>query len=148
MWSSTADSNGSSDTGLARNQAAEIRVTDGGGGIGYLRYATPVYTNLTTLGLSNANSGLTIVNTGDADGSIVNLPDNPTVGDTFRVVLLASFSVTITPATGESIRDGSSTGTTSIIADAAGEWIELIAATGGSGGVWVVIGKVGTWTLS
>ena len=110
-------------------------------GLGYI-----VDPNTGTLGLNTTFSEM-VTNTGDGDGSIVNLPDNPTVGVAYCVVLTVAQLVTVNAFSGETVTDGSTSGT-AIAADAAGEAMCLVAATGGSGAIWAVLSKTGTWTIS
>lgn len=143
----TSPTAGAIDTGIARDAAGGIKTTNGSTGSAYIKSLRPVVANTGTATPSVQDSGTIYTNTGDGDGSIVTLPDNPTIGTTFEFAVQAAQTLTVNAASGETIRDGASTGT-SIAADAAGEWLRLVAVTGGSGAEWMVMGKAGTWTLS
>ena len=64
------------------------------------------------------------------------------------VTVIEAQAITIAPGATESITDGSTSGTTSIVADAAGESLHLMCVVAGNGGVWAVVSKTGTWTIS
>lgn len=146
-WSSAGANAADADTALARDAAAGIKATNGSTGAAYIKSRRPVVANTGTATPSVQDSGTIYTNSGDTDGSIVNLPDNPTIGTTFEFAVLDAQTLTVNAASGETIRDAASTGT-SIAADAAGEYLKLVAVTGGSGAVWMVMGKQGTWTLT
>jgi len=146
-WSSAGAIAADADTALVRDAAAGIKATNGSTGAAYIKSLKPVVANTGTASPGIPDSGTIYTNSGDADGSIVNLPDNPTIGTTFEFAVLEAQTLTVNAASGETIRDAATTGT-SIVADAAGEYLKLVAVTGGSGAVWMVMGKQGTWTLS
>jgi hypothetical protein len=144
-FSSGTNAETAPDTGLARSAAAVTRATDGSAGLGYSIFGQAVEANAATKAPTIVESGELYTNTGDADGSIINLPDDPTIGTQFRVALTVAQTVTINAATGESIQDAG-TNAASRAASAIGDTIHLIAVTGGSGAVWMVVSKTGTWT--
>lgn len=87
-------------------------------------------------------------NTGDADGSAVTLLDDPTVGTQYQVIVTVAQTITITKNTGETLKFGSSTCGTSLTSATIGSAVTIVAATGGSGAVWVVTASTGTWTCN
>lgn len=84
-------------------------------------------------------------NTGDADGSIINLPDNPTVGLAYNVAVTAAQTITINTGTGETIWLAGTSCGTDISGSDTGASLLIVAVVGGSGGIWHAIGS-GTWT--
>lgn len=136
------------DTGWVRDAANVFRATNGSTGLGYVLFGVPVEVNTATKSAAITESGECYTNTGDADGSTINLPNDPTVGTSICALLVVSQTVTIVPAAGETISDSGTAYSTSCVADALGESITLVAATGGSGATWVPRSKVGTWTCS
>jgi hypothetical protein len=100
---------------------------------------------VTTLAVTAAHSDQFFTNTGDADGSVFNLPNDPQAGLEYTFALTVAQTVTINAAAGESIQDAG-TNAASRTASAIGDTIRLVAVTGGSGAVWMVISKTGTWT--
>jgi hypothetical protein len=145
--SSSSDALQNPDTGLERAAAGVVRVTNGNDGatVGYFLSGVSVEANTGTKAPALDESGELYTNTGDADGSIINLPDNPTIGTQFRVALTVAQTVTINAASGETIQDAG-TNAASRAASAIGDTIHLIAVTGGSGAVWMVVSKTGTWS--
>ena len=101
-----------------------------------------VEANAATKAPTAAESGEVYTNTGDADGSAVTLTDDPTIGLEFILVATAAQTITITAASGETIEaNGATCGTSVTLADGDSVWI--IAATGGSGAQWHVVGGQG-----
>jgi len=139
---------------IALNDAFHLRAAAGvtqfsassaGTTLGYVIGGQVVEANATTKAAAITESGELYTNTGDADGSIINLPNDPTIGTQFRVALTVAQTVTINAAAGESIQDAG-TNAASRAASAIGDSIHLIAVTGGSGAVWMVVSKTGTWS--
>jgi len=130
-----------------RDSAAVTRFSGTGAGttLGYTLSGQVVEANAATKAPTIVESGELYTNTGDGDGSIINLPDDPTIGTQFRVALTVAQTVTINAAAGESIQDAG-TNAASRAASAIGDSIHLIAVTGGSGAVWMVVSKTGTWS--
>lgn len=148
-WSSNANPTAAvaADVGLARSGAAVARVTDGSSGLGYIIAGVPIEANTGTKAPIVIESGELYTNTGDGDGSIVNLPNDPTIGTTYSFALTAAQTVTINAASGETIIDTGSSGT-STAAGAIGDTLQLVAVTGGPGAVWMVTKKTGSWTVT
>lgn len=147
-WSAGVATAGN-DTGFVRPAAATIKaVGSTTTALGYLLSGVPITVNTGTATPAITDSGTFYTNTGDADGSTITLPNDPTIGTTFEAYSVENQAITIAPSAGESIRDGASTGTTNIASSTQGAWIRLVAVTGGSGAVWGVAGKSGTWTLT
>lgn len=139
---------GDYDTAIQRDSAGVMRVIGAGTALGKLKAGVAVVENTGTVSPAIADSGTLYTNTGDADGSIVNLPNDPTIGTYFEFAVMAAQALDVVPASGESIRDGASTGTTKITSNTVGSTLRLVAVTGGSGAVWLVMSKTGTWTVS
>lgn len=145
-WSADVNpDNAFSDTLMVRDAVARVRASGSSSALGYYLSGIPVEVNATTKAATIIESGELYTNTGDADGSIINLPDDPTIGTQFRVALTVAQTVTINAAAGESIQDAG-TNAASRAASAIGDTIHLIAVTGGSGAVWMVVSKTGTWS--
>ena len=147
-WSSTTTADGTLDTGIALAGTAHARMSNGGSGQGTLFSVIGVVANTGAAAPSNDTSGALYTNTGDADGSSVTLPNDPALGTVFEACVTVAQALDIIPNSGESIRDGAATGSTKITANTVGATIRLVAVTGGSGAVWVVMSKTGAWTLT
>ena len=118
-----------------------------GAAFGLFGFTQPV--TATTGDQSAVTLASTYTNTGAAGAVNITLPDNPPVGEVFTFVVNAAQSYNIKPAAGETIRDGGSSGSTQITANTVGSTITVISlGPAGSGCVWVVIAKQGTWTVS
>lgn len=139
---------GTVDAGLRRATNATIRPTDGGSGPGYFLFGHSV-TNLTGGSSPTAAESSTIFqNAGQGASRTVTLTNDPAIGICFEGGVMAAQSLTFAPSAGESIRDGASTGSTQITANTVGNTIRLCSITSGSGAVWLVMSKTGTWTLT
>lgn len=136
------------DVGIARAGGGGLRISDAGSAMGWMRSLLNVTPNTTTLALALVHSGMFITNTGDADGSIAQLPNDPVAGTYFDFAVVVAFALDITPGAGESIRDAGSSGTTKITSNTVGSTLRLVAVTSGNGAVWMVVAKIGTWTVS
>jgi hypothetical protein len=134
------------DTNLLRAAAGVVRVGSSSG-LGYLRSGQNVSPNTGTVAAAVTDSGILYSNTGDTDGSTITLPDNPTIGATYEAFANVNQAITINAATGETILDGTTSGT-STVSSTQGAWIRLVAVTGGSGAIWGVCGKLGTWNTT
>jgi hypothetical protein len=106
-----------------------------------------VFPQTGTASTTAAQSGYVITNTGDSDGSINNLLDDPTAGVNYLFVITAAQTMTIAPATGETFYDGADQCVVSLTSSTVGSSVEVIAVTGGSGAIWVAR-KIGTWTCN
>jgi len=146
-WSSGTAPTDSPDTGLARVAAGVVRVSDGSSGVGQTltRVRIVAITGSGTPGATD--SGTVYTNEGDADGAAVTLPNDPSYGQVFEFAIVVAQAFAISCSSGETIKDGTSSGTT-ITADAIGEGLRLVAITSGSGAIWAVMSKTGTWTIS
>lgn len=113
-----------------------------------IKFALEVTANTGTATPAKIDSTKLFTNTGDGDGSSVTLPNDPTIGTCFEGAVTVAQNFDFTPSSGESIRDGASTGTTRIRSNTVGDTIRLCAVTGGSGAEWRVMSKIGTWTVS
>lgn len=111
---------------------------------GYVIANQLVTANTITASPTTANGNTIYTNTGDSDGSIISLPNDPTAGTTFWVAVDAAQTITINPAAGESIYLAGVAYSTSISSSTVGSMVKLTAITGGSGGKWVAL-ATGTW---
>jgi hypothetical protein len=138
------------DTSLLRaTNGAGLRVTnDAFTAPLFISQAVELIANTATATPGATDSGRLYTNTGDGDGSSVTLPNDPTAGSCFEGAVTVAQNFDFTPSSGESIRDGASTGTTRIRSSTIGDTIRLCAVSGGSGAEWRVMSKTGTWTLS
>lgn len=202
-WESSATITGAApDTGLARNSAGVVGVTNGGSGsgaldvgnAGYMRlsgasgvsaaisqpsgganngiYIQPGGTNLAsgffnrsgapaiegfyaalatntaTLNLGTSGSYWTYTNTGDADGSTINLPNDPISGYTVTVLATVAQDITLAPAAGETIMFGNTVCATSFVIGGAatgiGDSVTVVASSTGNGAVWITTASAGT----
>lgn len=152
QWSdSSTDATSTKQAGLYVNSpnAGVIRVTDGTTtGRGLLTFGEYTVANTSTALPEGHLSNVRYTNTGDGDGSQVTLPNDPAIGTCFQGAVLVAQNFDFVPSAGESIRDGASTGSTRIRSNTIGDVIKLCSVTGGSGAVWLVISKAGTWALS
>jgi hypothetical protein len=148
QWSSGEVGAVSADTGLARVAAANARATNGSTGLGYLTGGQLVEANAATKSPTVIESGELYTNTGDADGSTINLPNDPTIGTWFTVTATVAQDITLAPAAGETVMFGNTVcGTSFVIGGAAtgiGDSVTVVAATGGSGAVWITTASAGT----
>lgn len=87
-----------------------------------------------------ALSGTAYTNTGDADGSSLVLLNDPTVGVAYHIINTVAQLVTITPSAGETLYLNNDNCVVSITMTAIGTNLHIVAATGGSGGIWVASG--------
>lgn len=146
-FASTTSANGTNDTGLARDAAAEIRVSDGSTGIGSIRSKTIVEANTGTKAFTQVESGECYTNTGDADGSAITLLNDPAVGTTICVAVTAAQTITISPSADELLYMGTDNCAASMTANAVGATVTIRAMTGGSGAIWTSFGASG-WTCN
>lgn len=113
--------------------------------------AANVTTVATTATPSGAYSMRLHTNGADVDGQAVTLPDNPTAGTCYEFALTStdtSGAFVIAPSAGETLQDAASTCATSFSATAKGATARICAVSGGSGALWLVMSKNGTWTCS
>jgi len=137
-------------TTMLRDSTAVMRFANdlNGTTLGYAIGGQVVEANATTKAPAITESGELYTNTGDADGSIINLPNDPTIGAQFRVALTVAQTVTINAATGETVAMAGQTAGTVISSSTLYGTLHLVAVTGGSGAVWMVQSHEGTWTVS
>lgn len=147
-WSSGDPTSAGADVGLARSAVGVLRVANGSTGLGYLQWGSNVVANTGTATPGVADSRNLYTNTGDADGSTVTLPNDPTIGTCFDFAVRVNQNLTIAPSTGESIQDAGTNGTTSSVSNTVGSTMRVCAITNGSGAVWQVMFKTGTWTTT
>lgn len=110
-----------------------------------------VSTVATTAAPTASSANFLYTNGSDVDGQAVTLPDNPTAGHCYYFALTStdtSNSFAIAPSAGETLMDATTTCATSFSATAKGSTAHICAVSGGSGGLWLVISKNGTWTCS
>lgn len=98
------------------------------------------------LGTPSAQTGLTytttstdtfITNTGNAGSLAVTLVNDPTAGTAQLICVTAAQSVSVAPNTGESMYFNGSTAS-SVSSSTVGSCVHVVAATGGSGAIWIV----------
>jgi hypothetical protein len=122
------------------------RLRSGLGGV--YGYQQAVLANAGAAAPSIIDSQRVFTNTGDADGSTVTLPDDPTIGTIFTVTATVAQNITLAANTGETIMFGNTVcGTSFVIGGAAtgiGDSVTVIAATAGSGAVWITTASAGT----
>lgn len=139
---------GSPDVGLVRPGAGVVRASNGSTGLGALIGGVSVEANTGTKAPTVIESGELYTNTGDADGSTINLPDDPTIGTIYTVTATVAQNITLAPAAGETVMFGNVVcGTSFVIGGVAtgiGDSVTVIAATGGSGAVWITTAFAGT----
>lgn len=102
-------------------------------------------------GGASSESGETYRNANDVDGQSVTLPNDPSDFCEYGFGLTStdtSNNFAIAPSAGETLFDGASQCSTSITATAKGATLHIKAYSTGSGGVWLVIAKTGTWTCT
>lgn len=107
------------------------------------RYITEVNTGTKAVGATESRELYN--NSGDGDGSIINLPDDPTAGFSTIVAVVAAQTITVNVGTGETIWLAGTSCGTDITGNDTGASLFIFAVTGGSGAVWHAIGS-GTWT--
>jgi len=90
-------------------------------------------------------------NGADVDGQAITLTNDPTVGTCFEFALTStdtSNSFSIAPSAGETLQDAGVSCATAFTATAKGATARICAVSGGSGALWLVMSKNGTWTCS
>lgn len=128
-----------------------IKLTDASTGVGWLNFALSVETVAATKTPAVTESAELYTNGADVDGQAITLTNDPTVGTCFEFALTStdtSNSFAIAPSAGETLQDGASACATSFSATAKGATARICAVSGGSGGLWLVMSKNGTWTCS
>lgn len=147
-FGSTSDPIGSViDVGFVRLLAGVMAVQGTSTNVGKLLHGRHIFANTTTNSASEQNSEMLWTNTGDGDGSVINLPDNPTIGVSIQVAVRVAQTITVNAQAGETIQDAGTSGT-STASSTVGSTIYLVAITGGSGAVWQVMFKTGTWSTT
>lgn len=147
-WSSGAVGVNGPDWGVTRTGVGVGRFSNASTGPGSLTFSSIVTANTGALNLNESDSGAWFSNTGDSDGSTFTLPDNPGIrGDFYGFCVVAGFSMAISANTGETLRDGASTGTT-ITSSTVGSCVQIINVTNTAGAQWFVTFKSGTWVVS
>lgn len=142
---------GTADAGLIRDAAGVVRVTAGASGAGALLHLLGVETVATTKAPAVTESAELYTNGADVDGQAITLTNDPTVGTCFEFALTStdtSNSFAIAPSAGETLMDAATTCSTSFSATAKGATARICAVSGGSGALWLVMSKNGTWTCS
>lgn len=118
-------------------------ITTVAGGTGVIRAPLAVEA-VTTTKTPAAGEGLEIyTNTGDADGALLPLTNDPTAGNCFYIALTVAQSFTITPGAGESLFMGADQCNASMTASGDGASVMVCAVVGGSGGQWNSFGASG-----
>lgn len=112
---------------------------------GFLAQSSTQIASVTT---AATNSNYHYHNNGDTDGSTNTLLNNPTAGVNHQFAVVAAQTVTISPSSGEELWDGTDQCLVSLTSNAKGSTVTVEAITGGSGGIWMVTSKTGTWTCN
>jgi hypothetical protein len=100
---------------------------------------------VTTAKTTTANeTGETYTNTGDADGATITLLNDPTAGTYWKIAVTVAQTLTIVPSAGESLYLGADQCGVSITSNAIGSTLEIRTVVGGSGGVFMAFGSIGT----
>lgn len=110
-----------------------------------------VTTVATTAAPTASSANLLYTNGSDVDGQAVTLMDNPTAGHCYYFALTStdtSNSFSIAPSAGETLQDAGVICATAFTATAKGSTAHICAVSGGSGALWLVMSKNGTWTCS
>ncbi len=116
------------------------------GAIGFLSSAQLVQPQITTYTTTGPESGGMYTNTGDADGATITLLNDPVAGIWYDFAVTAAQTFTIQPSAGEQLflLD---TACASINSATVGGILHVVAATGGSGAIWVSQ-STGAWTCT
>lgn len=141
------------DVSLTRPEAGSIRVGNGTTetDIGRLYFGHSVETVATTKTPGYWESQEIYTNGSDADGQAFTLPNDPSAGYCFMFALTttnSSGTFSIVKNTGETLQDGATICATSLTATAKGATTLICSVSSGSGALWLVIAKNGTWTCS
>jgi hypothetical protein len=132
---------------LAHDQT-NAHISTGAGGVLGLAYAVEANTGAKTptLGGEGDEKRELYTNTGDGDGSSVTMPNDPTAGTVFRVAATVAQTITIAPGTGESLYYEGDQCVANLTSATIGTMVEIVAATGGNGAIWIADG--GGWTCN
>lgn len=154
-WQSTntATKAGALDIGLRRQNAGILQLVSSGvaGSMGSLLYGVSVEAVSTTKAPTIAEAAELYTNGSDVDGQTVTLLNDPQAGVCYEFALTStdtSNSFVIAPSAGETLQDAGTACATSFSATAKGSTARICAVSGGSGGLWLVMSKNGTWTCS
>jgi len=104
-----------------------------------------VSANTGTASTTAAQAGYVFTNTGDGDGSQLDLLDDPTVGVAYSVVVTVAQTLTVDPAAGETLYLNAAACAT-VSSSTVGAALSVVAVVGGSGGMWVASGA--GWTCT
>jgi len=115
---------------------------------GTLNYVGGVTAVTTTTATTAATSAATFTNTGDTDGATLTLLDNPSAGAWWNVAITVAQTLTITPPSGETLYLGADQCVVSITSNTIGSTLTIRAVVGGSGGVFMASGSLGTWVCN
>lgn len=138
------------DTIISRAAAGVVRIGSTSA-IYALHAGLSVETVATTKTPGVVESAELYTNGADVDGQAITLTNDPTVGTCFEFALTStdtSNSFAIAPSAGETLQDGASSCATSFSATAKGATARICAVSGGSGALWLVMSKNGTWTCA
>lgn len=147
-WASGTPS-AASDACLIRNSlGGGVIVTSGAScsAIGFVSGSQLVSPQITTFTTTGLESGGLITNTGDADGATITLLNDPTAGVWHEFAVTAAFTFTIQPSAGETLYL-LDTACATISSSTVGGILHVVAATGGSGAIWVSQ-ATGSWTCT
>jgi hypothetical protein len=134
----------SADVVLSRDSGQTLLVSGNGSStLGYVLSGVKVEANTGTKSPTVVESGELYTNTGDADGSAVTLPNDPTVGAQYSVAVTVAQTITVSPSAGETLYLNAAA-CSSITSATIGGAVSIVAATGGSGALWIGTGS--SWT--
>ena len=87
-------------------------------------------------------------NTGDADGQAFTLLNDPTIGVQYCFAVDAAHTLTVAPSAGESLYFGTDQCVVSLTSNSVGSTLCVVATVGGSGGKWMTLSSMGSWTCN
>lgn len=94
-----------------------------------------------------AQSGSVFTNTGAGAPVTLTLVNDPTIGVNYSFAVTAAQTFTVAPGSGETLYvSGTATACSSLASSTVGAGISVIAATGGSGAIWIASGAGFTCT--
>lgn len=131
------------------HDATNAHLSTGTGGFLGLAYAVEANTGAKTptLGTESDENGELYTNTGDDNGSSVTLPNDPTVGAVFRIAVTVAQTLTLAPGAGEDLYyEGDECTADTLTSATIGTMLEVVAATGGAGAMWIANGA--GWTCN
>lgn len=129
--------------GLRRATTDVLWITgDLGTEMGYVLSGQLITVNTgTATPASVADSGTCYSNEGDADGSVITLPNNPTKGTVICAGVVEAQTITITPNTNETLYLEGDQCLANLNSNTIGDEVVITAYTGGDGAIWIARGS-------